>query len=118
MHRIFTLEKTSIAYGASKGHPFKGLHVKGHHAESGIRCYEKKMRGVDRYIVALGALLGIVTGVLVGMLGVARLLTTVGRDHMLPSFFAYVHPNLGTPLVSTLVLGIITGKPGALFTGP
>jgi APA family basic amino acid/polyamine antiporter len=60
--------------------------------------------------VALGALLGIVTGVLVGSLGVARLLTTVGRDHMLPSFFAYVHPTLGTPLVSTLVLGIVTGE--------
>ncbi len=68
--------------------------------------------GLDwaKYIVALGALLGIVTGVLVGALGVARLLTTVGREHMLPSFFAYVHPTLGTPLVSTLFLGIVTGE--------
>ena len=49
------------------------------------------------------------TGVLVGSLGVARLLTTVGRDHMLPSVFAYVHPTLGTPLVSTIFLGVITG---------
>ncbi|BDA47291.1 Cationic amino acid transporter 1 [Coccomyxa sp. Obi] len=73
--------------------------------------------GLDwaKYIVALGALLGIVTGVLVGALGVARLLTTVGREHMLPSFFAYVHPTLGTPLVSTLFLGIITAII-ALFT--
>ncbi|GBF87743.1 cationic amino acid transporter-like [Raphidocelis subcapitata] len=61
-----------------------------------------------RVVVALGALLGIVTGVLVGMMAVARIFSAVGRSHLVFPVIGHVHPKYRTPAVSTLILGIPT----------
>ncbi|KAL0903929.1 hypothetical protein M5K25_025992 [Dendrobium thyrsiflorum] len=45
-----------------------------------------------KYLVALGALKGMTTGMLVGALGQARYTTQIARAHMIPPFFALVHP--------------------------
>lgn len=58
------------------------------------------------YVVSVGALMGIVTGVLVGCLGVARFLQALARQHLVFPFMAHIHPKLGTPWVATVVLGI------------
>jgi APA family basic amino acid/polyamine antiporter len=67
------------------------------------------------YIVAVGALLGIVTGTMVGLLAVARSITALGREHFLPPFLAWVSPKLQTPIFTTALLGVITAIIG-LFT--
>lgn len=69
-----------------------------------------------RYIVALGALMGIVTTTLVGMYATSRIIAAVARAHLLPPFLARVHHKLGTPYVSTILSGVAAAVM-ALFTG-
>jgi len=68
-----------------------------------------------KYIVALGALMGIVTGTLVGMFAVSRIIAAVSRTHLLPPFLAKVHKRFGTPFIATALQGIATAII-ALFT--
>jgi amino acid transporter len=57
-----------------------------------------------RYVVALGALKGMTSGLLVGALGQARYTTQIARAHMIPPYFALVHPRTGTPVYATLTV--------------
>ncbi|KAI8465522.1 MAG: amino acid permease-domain-containing protein [Monoraphidium minutum] len=61
-----------------------------------------------RVIVALGALLGIVTGVLVGSMAVSRIFSAVGRAHLVFPVIGHVHPKYNTPAISALILGVPT----------
>ncbi|MED6143334.1 Catabolite repression protein cat5 [Stylosanthes scabra] len=49
-----------------------------------------------KYVVAFGALKGMTTVLLVGALGQARYITHIARSHMIPPWFALVHPKTGT----------------------
>ncbi|CAI7887293.1 unnamed protein product [Closterium sp. NIES-53] len=60
-------------------------------------------------VVAAGALLAIVTAVLVGLMGQARIVLVVARAELLPKQFASVSPVTRTPLFATAVLGVATG---------
>jgi amino acid transporter len=53
-----------------------------------------------RVIVSIGALLAIITGVLVGVLAVSRILSAVGRAHLVLPVLGNVHPKWGTPAVA------------------
>ncbi|KAL6876376.1 hypothetical protein ACP4OV_012948 [Aristida adscensionis] len=57
-----------------------------------------------RYVVALGALKGMTSGLLVGALGQARYTTQIARAHMIPPYFALVHPRTGTPIYATVAV--------------
>ncbi|KAK8913919.1 Cationic amino acid transporter 8, vacuolar [Platanthera zijinensis] len=57
-----------------------------------------------KYLVALGALKGMTTGMLVGALGQARYTTQIARAHMIPPFFALVHPKTKTPVHATALV--------------
>ncbi|XP_055961772.1 cationic amino acid transporter 5 [Mercurialis annua] len=59
-----------------------------------------------KYLVALGALKGMTTVLLVGALGQARYITHIARAHMIPPWFALVHPKTRTPIYATLLITI------------
>lgn len=59
-----------------------------------------------KYLVALGALKGMTTVLLVGALGQARYITHIARAHMIPPWFALVHPKTKTPVNATLLVTI------------
>ncbi|KMT10091.1 hypothetical protein BVRB_5g118540 [Beta vulgaris subsp. vulgaris] len=59
-------------------------------------------------LVALGALKGMTTVLLVGSLGQARYLTHIARAHMIPPLFAFVHPKTSTPINATLLTTILS----------
>ncbi|XP_057462290.1 cationic amino acid transporter 5-like [Actinidia eriantha] len=59
-----------------------------------------------KYLVALGALKGMTTVLLVGALGQGRYTTHIARAHMIPPWFALVHPKTGTPINATLLIAI------------
>lgn len=59
-----------------------------------------------KYLVALGALKGMTTVLLVGALGQARYTTHIARAHMIPPWFALVHPKTRTPINATLLVTI------------
>ncbi len=64
-------------------------------------------------LIAIGGLAGLTTVVMILMLGQARVLFAMSRDHLLPPSFAKVHPRFGTPYRITLVVGTAT----ALLSG-
>ncbi|CAA0823753.1 Cationic amino acid transporter 1 [Striga hermonthica] len=61
-----------------------------------------------QYLVALGALKGMTSVLLVGSVGEARYLTHIARAHAMPPWFAQVHPKTGTPMNATIVLLSVT----------
>ncbi|XP_058735773.1 cationic amino acid transporter 1-like isoform X2 [Vicia villosa] len=64
--------------------------------------------GWAKYIVALGALKGMTTVLLVNVVGASRYLTHIARTHMMPPWFALVHEKTGTPLNATTAMVIAT----------
>jgi len=68
-----------------------------------------------KYIVAVGALMGIITTTMVGQYGVSRIITGVSRDHLLPPFMALVSGRFATPWVALLLQGLVSALIG-LFT--
>ncbi|KAE7996096.1 hypothetical protein FH972_000844 [Carpinus fangiana] len=61
-----------------------------------------------KYIVAVGALKGMTTVLLVGAIGQARYLTHIARTHMLPPWLAHVNERTGTPVNATVVMLVAT----------
>ncbi|MCX9190710.1 amino acid permease [Carbonactinospora thermoautotrophica] len=59
-------------------------------------------------IIALGGLAGLTTVVMILMLGQARVLFAMSRDHLLPPAFAKVHPRFGTPYRIQITVGVMT----------
>jgi basic amino acid/polyamine antiporter, APA family len=67
-------------------------------------------------LIAVGAVAGITSVLLVMMLSQPRVLLAMARDGLLPaSFFAAIHPRFQTPWKSTLVTGIVVGTMGSLL---
>ncbi|XP_043688497.1 cationic amino acid transporter 5-like [Telopea speciosissima] len=60
------------------------------------------------YLVSLGALKGMTTVLLMRALGEARYTTHIARAHMIPPWFALVHPKAGTPINATLFITILS----------
>ncbi|KAK3206247.1 hypothetical protein Dsin_020293 [Dipteronia sinensis] len=57
-----------------------------------------------KYLVSVCALKGMTTSLLVGSLGQARYTTQIARAHMIPPWFALVHPKTETPINATLLV--------------
>ncbi|KAK7328501.1 hypothetical protein VNO77_22610 [Canavalia gladiata] len=68
-----------------------------------------------KYIVALGALKGMTTVLLVTAVGQARYLTHISRTHMMPPWFAHVDEETGTPVNATVAM-IVVSAVIAFFT--
>ncbi|XP_042510466.1 cationic amino acid transporter 6, chloroplastic-like isoform X2 [Macadamia integrifolia] len=66
-------------------------------------------------VIGAGASFGILTSLLVAMLGQARYLCVIGRSNVVPSWFAKVHPKTSTPVNASAFLGILTAAI-AMFT--
>jgi APA family basic amino acid/polyamine antiporter len=66
-------------------------------------------------VVLLGALLGMVSSLLVFQLGQARVWFAMSRDGLLPGIFSRVHPRYRTPDFSTWVAGFVVGIPAGLL---
>ena len=68
-----------------------------------------------RLVVLIGALLGMISSILVFQIGQARVWYAMSRDGLLPAVFSKVHPKFRTPAVSTWVAGVIVGVPAGLL---
>jgi APA family basic amino acid/polyamine antiporter len=65
--------------------------------------------------VTIGALMGMVSSLLVYQYGQARVWFAMSRDGLLPAAFSKVHKRFRTPHVSTWVAGIAVGVPAGIF---
>ena len=68
-----------------------------------------------RLIVLLGALMGMISSLLVFQLGQARVWFAMSRDGLLPRVFSRVHPRFRTPDFSTWMAGFLVGIPAGLL---
>ncbi len=68
-----------------------------------------------RLAVLFGALLGMISSILVGQYGQARIWFAMSRDRLLPSAFGRVHPRFRTPAFATWIAGILVAIPAGLF---
>ncbi|XP_059651635.1 cationic amino acid transporter 9, chloroplastic isoform X2 [Cornus florida] len=66
-------------------------------------------------LISFGAVAGLTTTLLVGLYVQSRLYLGLGRDGLLPSIFAKVHPIRHTPIHSQVWVGIIAGVLAGLF---
>jgi APA family basic amino acid/polyamine antiporter len=73
--------------------------------------------GMDRlkFIVTVGALLGMLSSLLVYQYGQARIWFAMSRDRLLPGLFSKVHKQYKTPHVSTWLAGLAVGIPAGIM---
>ncbi len=68
-----------------------------------------------RLIVLIGAIIGMVSSILVFQLGQARVWFAMSRDRLLPDIFSRIHPKFRTPAFATWIAGILVAIPAGLF---
>jgi APA family basic amino acid/polyamine antiporter len=68
-----------------------------------------------RLFVLIGALMGMVSSILVFQLGQARVWFAMSRDGLLPTVFSRIHPKFRTPAFATWVAGFAVGIPAGLL---
>jgi len=68
-----------------------------------------------RLAVLIGALMGMISSLLVFQLGQARVWFAMARDGLLPRVFSHVHPRYRTPDFSTWIAGFLVGIPAGLL---
>ena len=68
-----------------------------------------------RLVVLFGALMGMLSSLLVYQLGQSRVWFSMSRDGLLPKVFSDVHPIFRTPAFSTWVAGFVVAIPSGLF---
>ncbi|EEE57503.1 hypothetical protein OsJ_07784 [Oryza sativa Japonica Group] len=66
-------------------------------------------------LISIGAVAGLTTTLLVGLYVQSRLYLGLGRDGLLPSIFAKVHPTRHTPLHSQIWVGCVAAVLAGLF---
>jgi APA family basic amino acid/polyamine antiporter len=68
-----------------------------------------------RFTVTVGALLGMLSSLLVYQYGQARIWFAMSRDRLLPDLFSRVHKRYRTPDVSTWLAGLAVGVPAGIW---
>ncbi|MEX1829666.1 amino acid permease [Luteibacter sp. CQ10] len=66
-------------------------------------------------IIAVAAVIGVISVLFAFMLGAARIWFALSRDGLLPAWFARVHPRFGTPARPTMILGVFTAVVAGLL---
>ena len=58
-------------------------------------------------IIDIGAVAGLITVVMILVLGMSRIFFAMGRDGLMPPWLSAVHPRFGTPYRSTIIIGVV-----------
>jgi basic amino acid/polyamine antiporter, APA family len=66
-------------------------------------------------IIKLGAILGLLSVMLVVLLGQTRIFYSMSRDGLLPPLFRAVHPRFRTPHYSTMLVGVVVALAAGLL---
>jgi len=69
----------------------------------------------SRSVIVVGALMGMISSLLVFQYGQARIWYAMARDGLFPKLFSAVHPRFKTPHWSTWVAGFAVGIPAGIF---
>jgi APA family basic amino acid/polyamine antiporter len=81
-------------------------------------AYALQVLGASRFsrsIIVVGALMGMISSLLVFQYGQARIWYAMSRDRLFPKLFSAVHPRFKTPHWSTWIAGVAVGIPSGIF---
>ncbi|MBO0930190.1 APC family permease [Fibrella aquatilis] len=70
-------------------------------------AFEKAGKPWAVFIITAAATAGLVSVMLVMMLGQTRIFLGMAKDGLLPKFFSNIHPTLKTPYKSTILVGLV-----------
>jgi len=79
--------------------------------------YALKQLGANRVfqaIIIVGALMGMISSLLVFQYGQTRIWFAMSRDGLLPKLFSALHPKFSTPHWSTWIAGLVVGIPAGI----
>jgi basic amino acid/polyamine antiporter, APA family len=68
-----------------------------------------------RFVVTVGALMGMTSSLLVGQYAQARIWFSMSRDRLLPLMFSRVHRKYETPYASTWIAGVVVAIPAGIW---
>jgi basic amino acid/polyamine antiporter, APA family len=91
--------------------------VSGEAADSPV-AYALKSLGANRFAgsaIVIGALMGMISSLLVFQYGQARIWYAMSRDGLFPQIFSKVHSRFQTPHYSTWIAGFAVGIPAGIF---
>jgi APA family basic amino acid/polyamine antiporter len=71
--------------------------------------------GIFSPLLKVGAIAGLTSTILVLLLGQSRIFFSMSKDRLLPPWTSKVHPKFGTPFVTTVITGTMTGVAAALL---
>ena len=99
-------------------YPFALLNNKPANLKIAGFAYAFTQRGLTwcKYIVALGACIGIFTSTGIGIYGLSRIFTVFAREGMVPAAVGHVNRHTITPILAVVLSGIVSGAM-AFFTG-
>jgi basic amino acid/polyamine antiporter, APA family len=72
-------------------------------------------RPLARSVIVIGALMGMISSLLVFQYGQARIWYAMSRDGLFPRLFSRVHKKFKTPHISTWIAGFAVGLPAGIF---
>jgi basic amino acid/polyamine antiporter, APA family len=81
-------------------------------------AYALQVLGANRFsrsVIVVGALMGMISSLLVFQYGQARIWYAMSRDGLFPRLFSAVHPKFKTPHWSTWIAGLAVGIPSGIF---
>jgi APA family basic amino acid/polyamine antiporter len=78
------------------------------------RTGSNTMRWVELGVL-FGAMMGMISSLLVFQLGQARVWYSMSRDGLLPKLFGRVHPRFRTPSTATWIAGFVVGVPAGIL---
>jgi basic amino acid/polyamine antiporter, APA family len=70
-------------------------------------AFDKVNQGWAVFIITTAATVGLVSVMLVMMLGQTRVFLGMAKDGLLPGFFSKIHPTFQTPWKSTILVGLV-----------
>ena len=91
--------------------------VSGEASDSPV-AYALKHLGASHFaasVIVVGALMGMLSSLLVFQYGQARIWYAMSRDGLFPKIFSAVHPRFKTPHWSTWIAGFAVGLPAGVF---
>lgn len=80
-----------------------------------VEVLKKYNLGWVRAGVLFGAIMGMISSLLVFQIGQARVWFAMSRDGLLPRFFGKVHPKFRTPYIATWIAGFVVGIPAGMI---
>lgn len=107
-----------VLLGMMKYNVFGGSNADAANAPVAYALRTLGARPIFRDIIIIGALMGMISSLLVFQYGQTRIWFAMSRDGLLPKLFSALHPRFKTPHWSTWIAGAVVGLPAGLVDVP